>query len=297
MNVARLGNKYLADEEPWKMVKINPERVQTQMYVALQIASALAVLSEPFLPFTAKKLSNILKIDALGWNDVTTKTDLLPAGHQIGQAEILFAQIEDAEIQKQLDKLEATKTANQVENAKAEPQKEIITFEDFAKVDLRIGTIIEAEKMPKANKLLVLKVDTGIDVRTIVSGIAEHFTPEAMELLKEKKDFSKERKLELKDRAQKKSQKIETTTQSVNIGFILERLAPSLQGFRFDKNDCRSLFDPIDYVIFEGLNKTGSVQRIIFTDIKTGDARLKKSQKQIRQVVDERKVEFRTYNQ
>ena len=178
MNVARLGNKYLADEEPWKMVKENPARVQTQMYVALQIASALAVLSEPFLPFTAKKLSNILKIDALSWNDVTTKTDLLAAGHQIGQAEILFAQIEDAEIQKQLDKLEATKTANKVENAKAEPQKDIITFEDFAKVDLRIGTIIEAEKMPKANKLLVLKVDTGIDVRTIVSGIAEHFTPE-----------------------------------------------------------------------------------------------------------------------
>lgn len=178
MNVARLGNKYLADEEPWKMVKENPARVQTQMYVALQIASALAVLSEPFLPFTAKKLSNILKIDTLGWNDVTTKTDLLPAGHQIGQAEILFAQIEDAEIQKQLDKLEATKTANKVENAKAEPQKETASFEDFAKIDLRIGTIIEAEKMPKANKLLVLKVDTGIDVRTIVSGIAEHFTPE-----------------------------------------------------------------------------------------------------------------------
>jgi methionyl-tRNA synthetase len=160
------------------MVKENPARVQTQMYVALQIASALAVLSEPFLPFTAKKLSNILKIDILGWNDVTTKTDLLPAGHQIGQAEILFAQIEDAEIQKQLDKLEATKTANKVENAKAEPQKETTSFEDFAKIDLRIGTIIEAEKMPKANKLLVLKVDTGIDVRTIVSGIAEHFTPE-----------------------------------------------------------------------------------------------------------------------
>ena len=178
MNVARLGNKYLADEEPWKMVKENPARVQTQMYVALQIAAALAVLSEPFLPFTAKKLSNILKIDTLDWNDVTTKTDLIPAGHQIGQAEILFAQIEDAEIQKQLDKLEATKTANKVENAKAEPQKETASFEDFAKIDLRIGTIIEAEKMPKANKLLVLRVDTGIDVRTIVSGIAEHFTPE-----------------------------------------------------------------------------------------------------------------------
>jgi methionyl-tRNA synthetase len=178
MNVARLGNKYLADEEPWKMVKENPARVQTQMYVALQIASALAILSEPFLPFTSAKLCNILNIKINNWNLEFENWNLTTPGHQIGQAEILFAQIEDAEIQKQLDKLEATKTANQVENAKAEPQKEIITFEDFAKVDLRIGTIIEAEKMPKANKLLVLKVDTGIDVRTIVSGIAEHFTPE-----------------------------------------------------------------------------------------------------------------------
>ena len=178
MNVARLGNKYLADEEPWKMVKENPARVQTQMYVALQIAAALAVLSEPFLPFTAKKLSNILKIESLSWNDVTTKTDLLSAEHQIGQAEILFAQIEDAEIQKQIDKLEATKNTNKAENAIIEPQKEIAAFDDFTKLDLRVGTILEAEKMPKANKLLVLKVDTGIDVRTIVSGIAEHFSPE-----------------------------------------------------------------------------------------------------------------------
>jgi methionyl-tRNA synthetase len=178
MNVARLGNKYLADEEPWKMIKENPARVQTQMYVALQIASALAILSEPFLPFTSSKLCNILQIKVNNWNLEFENWNLTTPGHQIAQAEILFAQIEDAEIQKQLDKLEATKTANQVENAKAEPQKEIITFEDFAKVDLRIGTIIEAEKMPKANKLLVLKVDTGIDVRTIVSGIAEHFTPE-----------------------------------------------------------------------------------------------------------------------
>jgi methionyl-tRNA synthetase len=182
MNVARLGNKYLADEEPWKMIKENLARVQTQMYVALQIASALAVLSEPFLPFTSQKLNRILNVTSSGvemsWNTVSNKTNLLPAGHQIGQAEILFAQIEDVEIQKQLDKLEATKTANKVENAKAEPQKETASFEDFAKIDLRIGTIIEAEKMPKANKLLVLKVDTGIDVRTIVSGIAEHFTPE-----------------------------------------------------------------------------------------------------------------------
>ncbi len=114
----------------------------------------------------------------LQWNAVSEFSDLLPAGHQIGEAQILFAQIEDAEIQKQIDKLEATKTANLAENKKMEPQKEAIQYEDFAKMDLRVGTIIEAEKMPKANKLLVLKVDTGIDVRTIVSGIAESFSPE-----------------------------------------------------------------------------------------------------------------------
>ncbi|MFC4816435.1 methionine--tRNA ligase [Flavobacterium sp. GCM10023249] len=179
MNVARLGNKYLADEEPWKMVKTDPERVKTQMYVALQIAAALRVLAEPFLPFTATKLANILKLDELNWNTVAETSDLLPAGHTIGEAEILFAQIEDTEIQKQIDKLEATKKANVVaDNNKIMPQKETATFDDFSKIDLRVGTIIEAEKMPKADKLLVLKVDTGLDVRTIVSGIAEHFTPE-----------------------------------------------------------------------------------------------------------------------
>jgi methionyl-tRNA synthetase len=183
MNVARLGNKYLADEEPWKMVKENPERVKTQMYVALQIAAALRVLCEPFLPFTACKLSGILKTDLnLSWAAISERTNLLPAGHQIGQAEILFSQIEDAEIQKQIDKLEATKKANSEKIAsslaRTEPQKETATFEDFSKLDLRVGTIVEAEKMPKANKLLVLKVDTGIDIRTIVSGIAEHFSPE-----------------------------------------------------------------------------------------------------------------------
>lgn len=179
MNVARLGNKYLADEEPWKMVKTDPERVKTQMYVALQIAAALRILAEPFLPFTAKKLANILKLDELNWNTVAETSDLLPAGHTIGEAEILFAQIEDTEIQKQIDKLEATKKANVVaDNNKIMPQKETATFDDFSKIDLRVGTIIEAEKMPKADKLLVLKVDTGLDVRTIVSGIAEHFTPE-----------------------------------------------------------------------------------------------------------------------
>jgi methionyl-tRNA synthetase len=178
MNVARLGNKYLADEEPWKMVKENPERVKTQMYVALQIASALAILSEPFLPFTSKKLTEILNIELNNWNVDFDQWNLVKPNHKIGQAQILFAQIEDAEIQKQIDKLEATKVANKAENAVTEPQKETSTFEDFSKLDLRVGTILEAEKMPKANKLLVLKVDTGIDVRTIVSGIAEHFSPE-----------------------------------------------------------------------------------------------------------------------
>lgn len=185
MNVARLGNKYLADEEPWKMVKTNPERVQTQMYVALQIAAALRVLCEPFLPFTACKLSGILNTviptkeeSHLSWKDVAETSDLIPAGHQIGEGEILFAQIEDTEIQKQIDKLEATKKANVMENKVVDAQKETATFEDFSKLDLRVGTILEAEKMPKANKLLVLKVDTGMDVRTIVSGIAEHFSPE-----------------------------------------------------------------------------------------------------------------------
>ena len=180
MNLARLGNKYLADEEPWKMVKENPARVQTQMYVALQIAAALSVLSEPFLPFTAAKLKNMLNLadGELAWNDITLKEDLIKAGHQIGQAELLFAKIEDEEIQKQVEKLEATKTANNAANKTVEPQKETISFEDFAKMDIRTGTILEAEKMPKANKLLVLKVDTGIDVRTIVSGIAESFKPE-----------------------------------------------------------------------------------------------------------------------
>ena len=181
MNVARLGNKYLADEEPWKMVKTDPERVKTQMYVALQIATALGVLSEPFLPFTTQKLLKTLQCNVstvINWELISKSSELLKPGHQIGQGEILFAQIEDGEIQKQIDKLEATKTANKMENRTVEPQKSTATFEDFAKLDLRVGTIIDAEKMPKANKLLVLKVDTGINVRTIVSGIAEHFSPE-----------------------------------------------------------------------------------------------------------------------
>ena len=182
MNLARLGNKYLADEEPWKVIKVDEERTKTIMFVALQIASALATLSEPFLPFTSDKLKNILSVTSsaveMSWEDISTKNVLLPTGHQIGKAELLFSKIEDETIQHQLDKLIASKKANEAANKTVEPQKDTITYDDFSKLDIRVGTILEAEKMPKANKLLVLKVDTGIDVRTIVSGIAESFSAE-----------------------------------------------------------------------------------------------------------------------
>ncbi|MGB2128371.1 MAG: methionine--tRNA ligase [Flavicella sp.] len=180
MNFARLGNKYLADQEPWKLIKTDPERVQTIMYVALQIATGLSVLSEPFLPFTSNKLKSILNIDdtVISWDGVATDTVLLSSRHIIGKAQLLFSKVEDKDVQKQLDKLEATKQMNEAEAKVAVPQKDTITFEEFGKMDIRTGTILTAEKMPKAKKLLVLTVDTGIDVRTIVSGIAESFKPE-----------------------------------------------------------------------------------------------------------------------
>lgn len=183
MNLARLGNKYLADEEPWKTIKTDGARTKTVMKVALEIATALAVLSEPFLPFTSSKLNKMLNLNSkdISWKDISQNGELIPSGHKIGKAELLFNKIEDEQIQKQLDKLHKTKADN-VENTVATkeltPQKETIQFDDFMKMDIRIGTILEAEKMPKADKLLILKVDTGIDVRTIVSGIAEHFSPE-----------------------------------------------------------------------------------------------------------------------
>ena len=184
MNIARLGNKYLADEEPWKLIKTDTERVKTVMYVALQVATALAITSEPFLPFTSEKLKNILQLGTTAWEQVKQNpTALLPTGHKIGVATLLFEKIEDAAIAKQLERLENTKQANRQEaQAAAEvavaPQKELISYDDFAKMDIRIGTILSAEKMPKADKLLILKVDTGIDQRTIVSGIAQSFNPE-----------------------------------------------------------------------------------------------------------------------
>ncbi|WP_417784813.1 methionine--tRNA ligase [Tenacibaculum sp.] len=179
MNLARLGNKYLADEEPWKVIKVDEERTKTIMNIALQIAAGLAVVSEPFLPFTSAKLKSILNIDNnLSWNDIAEKDILLPADHQINKAELLFSKIEDAAIQTQLDKLEATKKANEAANKIVEPQKETIQFDDFTKMDIRVGTIVAAEKVAKTKKLLKLTVDVGIDTRTIVSGIAESFKPE-----------------------------------------------------------------------------------------------------------------------
>ena len=188
MNLARLGNKYLADEEPWKVIKEDEERVKTILFVALQIATGLAVLSEPFLPFTSEKLKGILNLnssDSLlanrienSWSDVSEKETLLTPTHQINKAELLFRKIEDTEIQAQLDKLEATKKLNENANKELMPQKDTINFDDFTKLDMRVGTIVEAEKMAKTKKLLVLKVDTGLDTRTIVSGIAESFKPE-----------------------------------------------------------------------------------------------------------------------
>lgn len=182
MNVARLGNKYLADEEPWKKIKTDEERTKAIMYVSIQIAEALAILSEPFLPFTSTKLKTMLCHSELNsestWKDVSTKDVLIPSSHKIGKGELLFSKIEDEKVQQQLDKLEATKKSNEIMNASPEPQKDTIQFDDFTKLDMRIGTILEAKKMAKTKKLLILKVDTGMDVRTIVSGIAESFSPE-----------------------------------------------------------------------------------------------------------------------
>ena len=180
MNLARIGNKYLADEEPWKVIKTNPERVQTIMYTALQIASGLSVLSEPFLPHTAQKLQKMLRLDPIpSWQDVRQGHTLLASGHCIGKPSLLFTKIEDPKIEEQLDLLKASKKSNAVKNTTA-VQKTTIPFVDFSKMDLRVGTIITAKKMPKTKKLLVLEVDTGTEVRTIVSGIAEDYTPEAV---------------------------------------------------------------------------------------------------------------------
>ncbi|TXK45890.1 methionine--tRNA ligase, partial [Pontibacter qinzhouensis] len=177
MNLARLGNKYLADTEPWKLIKTDAERVKTIMNIALQISASLNILMEPFLPTSAQKLSDMLQKPVGKWAEAGA-ADLLAVGHVIGKPELLFEKIEDAAVEAQVQKLLDTKKANQAENAVVEPAKDNITFDDFSKMDIRIGTIIEAEKVAKTKKLLKLKIDTGLDQRTVVSGIAEFFNPE-----------------------------------------------------------------------------------------------------------------------
>lgn len=178
MNLARLGNKYLADTEPWKLIKTDAERVKTIMNIALQISGSLAILMEPFLPESATKLRSMLNL-ALGnsWSDAGA-ADLLKEGHVIGKPELLFEKVEDAAVEAQVQKLLDTKKANEAANAVVAPAKEDITFDEFSRMDIRIGTILAAEKVAKTKKLLKLTIDTGLDQRTVVSGIAEFFNPE-----------------------------------------------------------------------------------------------------------------------
>ncbi|MFD2248145.1 methionine--tRNA ligase [Pontibacter ruber] len=177
MNLARLGNKYLADTEPWKLIKTDEERVKTIMNIALQISASLNILMEPFLPASAQKLSSMLNKPVGKWAEAGS-ADLLAVGHTIGAPELMFEKIEDAAVEAQVQKLLDTKKANEMANAVAEPAKENITFDEFSKMDIRIGTILAAEKVAKTKKLLKLTIDTGIDQRTVVSGIAEFFNPE-----------------------------------------------------------------------------------------------------------------------
>ena len=179
MNFARIGNKYLADSEPWKLIKTDAVRVKTILNIALQITANIAVAIEPFMPFSAAKILNMLACEKFGWERLGAM-DLLAEGHHIGEPSLLFEKIEDDVIQKQLDRLAEIKKQNMAAEVKAEPQKAECTFDDFQKMDIRVSTILEAEKLPKTKKLLKLTIDTGIDKRTIVSGIAEHFTPEEL---------------------------------------------------------------------------------------------------------------------
>jgi methionyl-tRNA synthetase len=180
MNLARFGNQYLQAEEPWKTIKDNPEKAAHSLFVGAQIAVALAQLCEPFMPFSSEKLLNMFNVQKLSWSDVETKSVLIEAGHTINESSLLFSKIEDDVIEAQIQKLENTKQNNKKTNLNAKPMKEEITFDDFTKMDLRTATITEAEKVEKADKLLKLTVDTGVDVRTVVSGIAESFSPEEL---------------------------------------------------------------------------------------------------------------------
>ena len=180
MNLARIGNKYIADEEPWKVIKTDPERVKTVIYISLQLTANLAIAFEPFLPFSSAKLREMICMDELNWEDLG-KTDLLPTGKQLGKPSLLFSKIEDDVIKFQMDKLEATIKANEEANAVAAPVKETIAFDDFGKLDIRVGTVLECERVPKMKKLLKFKIDDGTPKgRTIVSGIAQWYEPEQL---------------------------------------------------------------------------------------------------------------------
>lgn len=180
MQVARVGNKYLADMEPWKLWGANPARVASIIYVSLQVTAALCVLGRPFLPFSTERLEAMARLPKALWDD--DLTGILKPGHELGKAELLFARIEDAAIERQIAKLQAAKQANEAKGNKPKfpPQKGLIDFATFEALDLRVGRILTAERVPKANKLLKFTVDTGIDRRTIVSGVAEHFAPEEL---------------------------------------------------------------------------------------------------------------------
>ncbi len=181
MNFARIGNKYLADTEPWKVIKTDPERVKTILNIALQITANTAIAIEPFMPFSAEKMLKMLAVDKFGWEQMGSM-ELIEAGHAIGEAQLLFEKIEDDVIQAQLDKLAAARQAKLAAEAEknVKEQKEEVSFDDFQRMDIRVSTILEAEKVAKTKKLLKLTIDTGIDKRTIVSGIAEYYTPEQL---------------------------------------------------------------------------------------------------------------------
>ena len=179
MNLARTGNKYLADTEPWKIIKTDESRVKTILYISLQLSANLAILFNPFLPFTSEKLKNFLNMSDVSWAEAG-RTDLLKPGDKINNPSLLFRKIEDEEIEKQLQKLMDNKAANEKSSANLLPAKEEIRFDDFTKLDIRVATILEAEKVPKTKKLMKLKVDTGLDKRTVVSGIAEYFSAEEL---------------------------------------------------------------------------------------------------------------------
>ena len=179
MNLARIGNKYLADCEPWKVIKTDPERVKTILHISLQLVANLAIAFEPFLPFSSEKLRKMLNMETFEWNQLGN-TDLLKAGHQLGEPALLFEKIEDSAIEAQMQRLEDIKKLNEAAAHKANPIKPTIAFEDFEKLDIRVGKVLECEAVPKMKKLLQFKIADGLENRTIISGIAQHYKPEEL---------------------------------------------------------------------------------------------------------------------